>query len=274
MKIVIEIILFIFHIFLLIRKNAKFFTFINNNKSMFTKCKEVIFNISKKKIKKSDKEVKETKLNDPLLFNESYRKESSSKKRSPWSKEEDDAITQLVEDFGTKNWTLIANKIAEIYNIFNRSGKQCRERWHNHLDPEIKKDFWTEKEEIILFQKHKEFGNKWSDIAKSLPGRTDNSIKNHFYSKLRKFIRKILKTLTKENVFKENNIDPVFYNSDRIYKIIKKQNIPYNSLNKESIVDLIIKHNIHTKEGTGKRNSNSFYRTNSRLRKLLLSNKK
>jgi hypothetical protein len=44
-------------------------------------------------------------------------------------------------------------------------------RWHNHLDPEIKKDYWTEKEESILFIKHVEFGNKWSDIAKFLPGR-------------------------------------------------------------------------------------------------------
>ena len=44
-------------------------------------------------------------------------------------------------------------------------------RWHNHLDPNIKKDYWSDEEEAILFTKHIEFGNKWSEIAKFLPGR-------------------------------------------------------------------------------------------------------
>jgi len=61
--------------------------------------------------------------------------------------------------------------MANIYGFKNRSGKQCRERWHNHLDPNINKDYWSEKEENILFMKHIEYGNKWSDIAKFLPGR-------------------------------------------------------------------------------------------------------
>ena len=61
--------------------------------------------------------------------------------------------------------------MSNIYQFKNRSGKQCRERWHNHLDPNINKDYWSEKEENILFMKHIEYGNKWSDIAKFLPGR-------------------------------------------------------------------------------------------------------
>jgi myb proto-oncogene protein len=61
--------------------------------------------------------------------------------------------------------------MSNVYCFKNRSGKQCRERWHNHLDPSINKDYWTEKEENVLFMKHMEYGNKWSDIAKFLPGR-------------------------------------------------------------------------------------------------------
>lgn len=61
--------------------------------------------------------------------------------------------------------------MSNNYGFKNRSGKQCRERWHNHLDPNINKDYWSEKEENILFMKHIEYGNKWSDIAKFLPGR-------------------------------------------------------------------------------------------------------
>jgi myb proto-oncogene protein len=61
--------------------------------------------------------------------------------------------------------------MANLCNGRSRSGKQCRERWHNHLDPAINKDYWAEKEENVLFAKHIEYGNKWSEIAKFLPGR-------------------------------------------------------------------------------------------------------
>ncbi|XWS50881.1 hypothetical protein CRYUN_Cryun12cG0127900 [Craigia yunnanensis] len=59
-------------------------------------------------------------------------------------------------------------------------------RWHNHLNPDIKKDAWILDEELALMNAHRLYGNKWAEIAKVLPKRTDNAIKNHLNSSLKK----------------------------------------------------------------------------------------
>ena len=87
------------------------------------------------------------------------------------------------------------------YGILKKSPKQCRERWVNSLSPNVKKGIWSEKEEKTLFLNQLKIGNKWSELAKLIPNRSENDIKNHFYAKLRKYIRKICKEINKNKIF-------------------------------------------------------------------------
>jgi hypothetical protein len=102
-----------------------------------------------------------------------------SGQKGTWTEEEDKTLLQLVQTHGAKSWNFIASLLP------GRVGKQCRERWHNHLDPCITKGKWTLEEDKRLMGLFQQYGKKWSLIAKHLEGRTDNTIKNRFNSALR-----------------------------------------------------------------------------------------
>lgn len=100
--------------------------------------------------------------------------------KGSWTKEEDQEIINFVARCGTKNWTKLAARLP------GRIGKQCRERWRNHLNPMNNNSAWTPEEDKQLLLLHERFGNQWVKISNCMPGRTDNSIKNRWNSTLKK----------------------------------------------------------------------------------------
>ncbi|XP_078444746.1 transcription factor MYB20-like [Wolffia australiana] len=112
--------------------------------------------------------------------------DKSGLKKGPWTAEEDKKLINFILTNGHCCWRAIP-KLAGLL----RCGKSCRLRWTNYLRPDLKRGLLSEDEEKMVIDLHAKLGNRWSKIASCLPGRTDNEIKNHWNTHIKKKLRKM-----------------------------------------------------------------------------------
>lgn len=162
-------------------------------------------------------------------------KSTAGTKKHKWSSEDDQFLRQAILKFGVDNWKSVALIVP------GRTGKQCRERWLSHMCPNLVRSEWSLQEDIILIQKQKDVGNKWSLIANFLPGRSTTSIKNRWnylcrrdipahseeYQKMANALSFVQKTnFQKNKIFKTiDSIDMEDLFDDKVFNELSDQEI-------------------------------------------------
>lgn len=142
-------------------------------------------------------------------------------KKTKWKHEEEELLGQLAEK--SKRWSAIAKEININFHfsVNVRDGKQCRERWNNHLNPLLNKDKWTNEEDCIIIENFKMFGKKWAKIAAMLRNRTENQVKNRWKSLQNKSKEQNFYPypIPNMNLNKLGNIEPIGNDGDNISPI-------------------------------------------------------
>ncbi|KAH9306185.1 hypothetical protein KI387_010589, partial [Taxus chinensis] len=123
-----------------------------------------------------------------------YKQEENEIRKGPWTVEEDRLLIHYIALHGEGRW----NSLAKAAGL-KRSGKSCRLRWVNYLRPDLKRGNITPQEERLIIDLQSRWGNRWSRIARRLPGRTDNEIKNYWRTRIKK-------RLNDGNLFSQDSI--------------------------------------------------------------------
>ncbi|CAI9758711.1 unnamed protein product [Fraxinus pennsylvanica] len=143
---------------------------------------------------------------------ESWSVSEKEWRKGPWTPEEDKLLAEYVSQNGEGRWSSVAR-----FAGLNRNAKSCRLRWVNYLRPGLKIGHITPQEEGIIIELHALWGNKWSTIARYLPGRTDNEIKNYWRTRFKKKrktsekqeSRKIILQTQEKQTYEEKKVEAI-----------------------------------------------------------------
>ena len=210
--------------------------------------------ISKKKDEGSEL-IKSSSINVSKNIKDNIQKSKDNKfyvsqeiNKGPWTPEENYIIFDYVKKFGEKNW----NKCAEF--IKNRTGKQCREHWKNCLNPNIKKGDWTLEEDLFIMIFYKRCHGSWRELIHLFENRTENSIKNRFFSELRKIAANEL-NINKKKSSKMDLNNLVKY-LDKGIEVAKSNFMTKNKMNEEDFKNYLkkIENKLNNKRKDKKKN--------------------
>ncbi|XP_047973992.1 MYB-like transcription factor EOBI [Salvia hispanica] len=123
-------------------------------------------------------------------------------RKGPWTMEEDLILINYIANHGEGVWNSLARSAG-----LKRTGKSCRLRWLNYLRPDVRRGNITAEEQLLILELHAKWGNRWSKIAKHLPGRTDNEIKNFWRTRIQKHVKQSEKLTT----LPRNNVDQLTF---------------------------------------------------------------
>ena len=139
------------------------------------------------------------KINDLTQQKPKYQKIKI--KKGKWSPEEDKLLEQWIEIHGPKYWEACGRFIQ------GRKGKQCREHWNNCLNPELIKGEWTPEEDFLIMFFYQKCDGSWNKIIPLFKGRIENSVKNRFYSILRKCATKDMTRTDRKRIKMKMKLD-------------------------------------------------------------------